>query len=1039
MPCPLYHSGAAGIDIIEIPNPQSKISMRPLELILEGFTSFRREQRLDFSELDLFAITGATGAGKSSLLDAMTYALFGTTTRSGKQVSDLASQGSENLKVQLRFAVGSAQYRVTRRWRFRPKSPENKVILESWQNGVWETVGTSIVAVQNTIEQILGMDFDTFTRAIILPQGKFDEFIKGDTSKRREILRQLAGFEIFEQMRKEANELAKLLKQEREMVERQLAELSAPAADEVAQKRSQLVTLEQQLPQFDRAIVQAQKALDQEEQLFSQLVRWQELQQELAKLNASSAEMTILAQRLERAQAADRLQGDWALVRSARSQYETAENAAVAAREQLIKARSKLAAEQQQLDAAKAKSEVLTPQIKAREDALAAAKVYEEQRAQLETEVARAQKTQQEKLRFFQAAEKEMQAANTKIQAAGFRVTKAAALLEQYSPGGKRLEQLQQIAPLLMEFELIAKQGKTQQEQLNKSIADRESAQQNYVQVVANLEAAQIRLKECGGELEAAQTANAEAARLESVAAVRMSLSSGDTCPVCGGVHPESDRLPALPSSNIVDLAGLRRKVAGANMVFEAVQRLAAEGKSAVSAGQQKESEMAQMLQLTANRVAELQQQITQVLDDSQWEVLRLQQERAILEESDRQYRETEQQFQLASLEYENFQQRFNFAAAALAAKQQEYQDAIAESDRRQQQLQSCVNALYQITEYQAYANLAKALEADKQNLANLLKTAEESYQTAQNTAIQAAEREQQAGEVFALAAARKQQLNLDLSAKLTAVDFTEKTFLAAVVTLEKQSEWENSIRCVRESKIQLETRAKDLSEDLAGRTTDEHNLAQARSAKQTAQENLKQANNNRAELLAWIQVAAQNLEQAERLSQQITNFTEQEQTYHTLAQNLKSNEFQSYILEHLEAELVGSATLILQELTDNRYKLKNQDGEYWVTDNWNGGEARRVRTLSGGETFATSLSMALALSEKLSQGAQLGSLFLDEGFGTLDTETLESVTQILESLRQRERLIGVITHVRGLGERLPAQVKVFKSPQGSRIEIERV
>jgi DNA repair protein SbcC/Rad50 len=60
--------------------------MRPIELLLEGFTSFRREQRLDFSELDLFAIVGATGAGKSSLLDAMTYALFGTTIRSGKQV-----------------------------------------------------------------------------------------------------------------------------------------------------------------------------------------------------------------------------------------------------------------------------------------------------------------------------------------------------------------------------------------------------------------------------------------------------------------------------------------------------------------------------------------------------------------------------------------------------------------------------------------------------------------------------------------------------------------------------------------------------------------------------------------------------------------------------------------------------------------------------------------------------------------------------------------------------------------------------------------
>ncbi|MCC3412709.1 MULTISPECIES: SMC family ATPase [unclassified Microcoleus] len=1013
--------------------------MRPLELLLEGFTSFRREQRLDFSQLDLFAITGATGAGKSSLLDAMTYALFGTTNRSGKQVADLVSQGSENLKVQLRFAVGLAQYRVTRRWRFRPKSPENKVILECWQDGNWETLGTSIVAVQNTIEQILGMDFDTFTRAIILPQGKFDEFIKGDTSKRREILRQLAGFEIFEQMRKEANDLAKLLKQEREMVERQLAELSAPAANEVELKRSQLWILEQQLPQFERAVMEAQKAVDEEEQLFSQITRWQELQQELAQLNASSAEITILAQRLERAQAANHLQGDWALLRSARSQYETAESAALSARERLTKARSELATEQQQFEAAKAKSEVLAPQIKAREDALAAAKVYEEQRTQLDKEVALAQKNQQEKLRFLQVADKELQAANTKIQAAGFRVTQVAAMLEKYSPGGKRFEKLQEVAPLLMELQLIAKQVKTQREQLNKSVAEKASAEQNYVQVATNLAAAEIRLKECSAELEAVETANAEAARLESVAAVRMSLNAGDTCPVCGGVHPESDLLPALPISKIVDVAGLRRKVAAANQVLPTAQMAVAEGKSAVFACEQKQSEIALALELTEKRVAQLQQQITQVLENPQWEVLQLQQELVILADSDRQYRETEQQFQLASFEYNNYEQRFNFAATTQAAKQQEYQDAIAESDRRKQQLQSCVNALYQITEYQPYANLAKALAEDKQELANLLTTAEKSYQTAQNTAIQAAEREQQAGEVFAQAQASKQQLNQDWLAKLTAADFTEETFLAAVAPVSEQSQWENAIRCVRESKIQLETRAKDLSEAIAGRTTDEDILAQVRSAKHAAQEKFKQANNNRAELLAWIQVAAQTLEQAERLSQQITNFTEQEQTYHTLAQNLKSNEFQSYILEHLEAELVGSATLILQELTENRYKLKNQDGEYWVTDNWNGGEARRVRTLSGGETFATSLSMALALSEKLSQGAQLGSLFLDEGFGTLDAETLESVTQILESLRQRERLIGVITHVRGLGERLPAQVKVFKSPQGSRIEIERV
>jgi hypothetical protein len=121
------------------------------------------------------------------------------------------------------------------------------------------------------------------------------------------------------------------------------------------------------------------------------------------------------------------------------------------------------------------------------------------------------------------------------------------------------------------------------------------------------------------------------------------------------------------------------------------------------------------MLELTANRLAELQQHITQVLEDPQWEVLQLHQDLAILKESDRQYRETEQQFQLASLEYEKFQERVNFALATQAAKQQEYQDASAELDRRLQQLQICVNALYEITEYQPYPNLVKALEEDKQ------------------------------------------------------------------------------------------------------------------------------------------------------------------------------------------------------------------------------------------------------------------------------------------------------------------------------------
>jgi DNA repair protein SbcC/Rad50 len=158
------------------------------------------------------------------------------------------------------------------------------------------------------------------------------------------------------------------------------------------------------------------------------------------------------------------------------------------------------------------------------------------------------------------------------------------------------------------------------------------------------------------------------------------------------------------------------------------------------------------------------------------------------------------------------------------------------------------------------------------------------------------------------------------------------------------------------------------------------------------------------------------------------------------LAKELQSDRFQAYILEYLERELVIRATVLLENLTDNRYALrirkKGKDYEYCVQDNWNGGEIRGIRTLSGGETFAASLAMALSLSEKLSMGIDLGCLFLDEGFGTLDRETLDSVTRILESLRQQDRLIGIITHIPALAEQF-TQIKVHKSQKGSNLMVE--
>lgn len=171
--------------------------MRPLKLSLKGFTAFREEQSIDFSQLDLFAIAGPTGAGKSSILDAITYALYGQVERVTKECAQLISQGLPAMAVQFEFACGNERYRIARRtYRHSPTD----VVLERFADGEWRSEAGKVREVGVRIEEIVGLDYDGFTRAVLLPQGKFDQFLAGDASGRRRILTDLLGLQLFDRM-----------------------------------------------------------------------------------------------------------------------------------------------------------------------------------------------------------------------------------------------------------------------------------------------------------------------------------------------------------------------------------------------------------------------------------------------------------------------------------------------------------------------------------------------------------------------------------------------------------------------------------------------------------------------------------------------------------------------------------------------------------------------------------------------------------------------------------------------------------------------
>ncbi len=174
-------------------------------------------------------------------------------------------------------------------------------------------------------------------------------------------------------------------------------------------------------------------------------------------------------------------------------------------------------------------------------------------------------------------------------------------------------------------------------------------------------------------------------------------------------------------------------------------------------------------------------------------------------------------------------------------------------------------------------------------------------------------------------------------------------------------------------------------------------------------------------------------LEKRESLGDELGAAQQELERWQRLQETIPANALRDFALEIMFRQMGNLANTQLRYLTSDRYELKVETiGDLSVVDRWNANEERPVETLSGGESFLTSLALALALSE-LSRGrAQLNSLFLDEGFGTLDSETLDTAIAALEGLRMQGRNIYLISHIRELTRRLPVKIEVYKKGNGS-------
>ncbi|ELA8360510.1 TPA: SMC family ATPase [Vibrio alginolyticus] len=1010
--------------------------MKPIKLTMQAFGPFTKTEVIDFEKLGrnpLFLINGPTGSGKTSILDAICFALYGETTgneRQGIQMRcDLSAQDLPT-EVVLEFSLHGKQYRVVRSpEQEAPKARGEGMTIKKhtaalYELGETETLITSkTTQVKTEVSNIIGLNETQFRQVMVLPQGKFRELLLASSKEREEIFGQLFQTDIYKKIEYALKDKASAISKAKGEFDNQIR--GALQVAEASSEQELLQQLEQVTKQLESDKKNEQAALDKLNTAKSELQKAETLNGEFSKREQAESALKLhlehsdsikaRQQQLENAKNANKIELPYISLQNAKAQTQELGQKIVALKESLEKAHV-VAREQENLQQSAKEAAAKVPQLTQLQYQLESTKNKLVEKDNLESKITAGYQQKQQ----FEATLKQYielkdkltlqaQQGQKELEKARVDVALIGSIDAEIKQKQRLLQDLKKLHDLTLELSKLNALTVGKQQSLNE-------ASQRYMQCQQDADTIELKWH------------NAQAAVLAQ------RLKAGEACPVCGSeTHPNP-----------------------ATFVEEAVT------KEQVQAARAKEREAQTLLNQLSNQleqhnvvISQYQNQCNQLKEElgeyATSEISTVQNDLQAL---------NAQLLRLQAIDIEKIErnvEQLNQRCVVGENKIHELQNKIAanestvEANQEQlAQLQASIDPKYSSADL-----LEREILLTKEQILSL-NTGLEKAQTALQQAIlekSNAESHLATNKQWLSESEQKlSQAELAWNEALQASKFEDEShYLSSRVGDDELQAWQQEIDSFKQAQTKLEQTLHDLNHAL--KDLERPNLELFNDRLTTLQAQYIEVRNQ----LDTTRSIFERLEKVRKdiavLHEKNSKLEEEYKVFGTLYDVASGKtgsrvSLHRFVLGVLLDDVLIQASQRLSLMSKGRYILaRKTEGfkgaagrglDLMVEDGYTG-KTRDVATLSGGESFMAALALALGLSDVVqsySGGIRLDTLFIDEGFGSLDPESLDLAIQTLVDLQQTGRMIGVISHVSELKEQMAQRIDVEPSRLGSTVSI---